>query len=327
MPNTPNTRLTYLDFCKFFAMLMVTWGHCAQSISGQVFPNLLGGGGKLIAFHMPLFFIVSGFLVNIDKTRRKTFLELAQEKSQRLLVPAICWYILFCATSMHLPSPLLCITFYWYLTALFICYIIIWLSAKCCKRLWASATVAIVFVLLCPGMDFVNINFMMPFLWFGVWMKHCDVLNRKYSNILFAVSVVTGVFLYLIWNENFTVYKAPFVVTAINTEMCIRYLVRFAIGASVSFAVMWIGKRFQNNRFVAKMAQLGRYTLLAYTFSFVLNNLMSYFLRKTGLNICEPVMLEAVSMLWAVTIYFLTVVLYNILQRYRITKVLLLGEV
>lgn len=275
---------------------------------------------------MPLFFIVSGYLINLEKLRSKTFLRLIQEKLQRLIVPAICWYIIFCITSPHLPSPLRSITFYWYLTALFICYIIIWFSAKCSNRLCVLATISIAFVLLCPGMNFVNINFMMPFLWFGIWIRYSDVLNRKYSNILFIVSVITGLILYLIWNENFTVYKAPFIITEINTEMCFKYILRFAIGISVSFAIIWLGKKFQNNRFISLPAQLGKYTLLAYTFSFVLNNLMSYFLRKMGLNVCEPLILEITSMLWAITIYFLTIKFHNVLSRYKITKSLLLGE-
>lgn len=321
-----NRRLTYLDFCKFFAMLMVTWGHCAQSISGETFPCFLGGGGKLIAFHMPLFFIVSGYLMNTDKIRNKPFLKFIQEKSQRLIVPAVCWYLILSITSLHMPKLLGTVTFYWYLTALFICNIIIWFAVKCCKHRGAVATIAIAFVLLCPGMDFVNINFMMPFLWFGIWIRYSDVLNKRYSQIFFIASVVIGMALYQIWNENFTVYKAPFIIDAIDTEMCFKYIVRFAIGVSLSFAVMWIGKRFQNNRFISLPAQLGKYTLLAYTFSFVLNNFMSYFLRKAGLNTSEPLILEVTSLLWAITIYFLTVKLYNVLSRYKFTRFLLLGE-
>ncbi|MBR3884466.1 MAG: hypothetical protein IKJ31_06890, partial [Bacteroidaceae bacterium] len=69
-----------------------------------------------------------------------------------------------------------------------------------------------------------------------------------------------------------------------------------------------------------------KYTLLAYTFSFVLNNFMSYFLRKAGLNTSEPLILEVTSLLWAITIYYLTVKLYNVLGRYKFTRFLLLGE-
>ena len=57
-----NNRIKYLDFCKFLAMFLVTWDHAAQVISNQTFNNVLWG--RLVTVHMPLFFIISGYLIN-----------------------------------------------------------------------------------------------------------------------------------------------------------------------------------------------------------------------------------------------------------------------
>ena len=64
-----NKRLNYIDFAKVFAMFIVTIGHCAQSISGCTFPNLIITKDLFISIHMPIFMIASGFVLNLDKIR------------------------------------------------------------------------------------------------------------------------------------------------------------------------------------------------------------------------------------------------------------------
>ena len=41
--NRMTQRLLYPDICKFIAIFIVTWGHCAQCISGEVWTHLWGG--------------------------------------------------------------------------------------------------------------------------------------------------------------------------------------------------------------------------------------------------------------------------------------------
>lgn len=36
-------RKAWIDFAKFIAMLLVTWEHTSQSLSGETFTNILGG--------------------------------------------------------------------------------------------------------------------------------------------------------------------------------------------------------------------------------------------------------------------------------------------
>ena len=55
-------RIDWIDFLKAFAIFLVVWGHIIQSN----FPNLNTINGFILAFHMPLFAILSGLFFNAD---------------------------------------------------------------------------------------------------------------------------------------------------------------------------------------------------------------------------------------------------------------------
>lgn len=66
-------RVYYIDTCKFLAIYLVTCSHCAQAISGEVWTNFLGGSEIDIAVNMPLFMVISGWFLDIDKLRKLIF--------------------------------------------------------------------------------------------------------------------------------------------------------------------------------------------------------------------------------------------------------------
>ena len=71
------TRLNYVDLAKGVAMLLVMLGHCKHT------PKLLEAW--LYTFHMPLFFALSGYTLNLD--RFCTFKEFARNRFRRLIIP------------------------------------------------------------------------------------------------------------------------------------------------------------------------------------------------------------------------------------------------
>lgn len=82
-------RITWLDFAKGVAIILVVLGHVLKSDSDLY---------KLIfVFHMPFFFVTAGFLLNLDKWGGdKNFRPFAAKLFKRLLVPyyvaEILWY-------------------------------------------------------------------------------------------------------------------------------------------------------------------------------------------------------------------------------------------
>ena len=70
-------RLNYVDLAKGFAMLLVMLGHCKNT------PKNLEVW--LYTFHMPLFFALSGYTLNLK--RFHSFKEFAVNRFRRLIIP------------------------------------------------------------------------------------------------------------------------------------------------------------------------------------------------------------------------------------------------
>ena len=92
-------RNGYLDFVKGIAIILVALGHSVQCGSGEAFRS-----GALFyedslfrfiyAFHMPLFMLVSGYVVCWSLGRR-SFRETARRQFRSLVVPCVCWTLLY----------------------------------------------------------------------------------------------------------------------------------------------------------------------------------------------------------------------------------------
>ena len=76
-------RLEYIDACKAIGIIMVILGHTYYA--PQVVYNLI------YSFHMPLFFIIAGFVFNKEKNCQEGFLHFLRKKVKHLLIP----YLLF----------------------------------------------------------------------------------------------------------------------------------------------------------------------------------------------------------------------------------------
>ena len=93
------TRLTYIDLAKGFAILMVVAGHLAQyCLNGASAKNVFN---FIYSFHMPLFFFLSGYVASLSRNRIKkgNILPFFIKKLKSLLLPFLVWgiviYLLF----------------------------------------------------------------------------------------------------------------------------------------------------------------------------------------------------------------------------------------
>ena len=81
-------RLSFFDFLKGAAIWLVAFGHCISAF----YPNWTENSVALaiIAFHMPLFMLVSGrfFLGSVSKVNLKTFV---LRRFTRLYLPSLFW--------------------------------------------------------------------------------------------------------------------------------------------------------------------------------------------------------------------------------------------
>ena len=77
--NTATPRIEFLDFVKGIAIICVIMGHSGQTTSLH---NLF-----VFSFHMPIFFIISGFLLAESKSITLSLGEMAYKKVRRLILP------------------------------------------------------------------------------------------------------------------------------------------------------------------------------------------------------------------------------------------------
>lgn len=314
-----NNRKEWPDFCKFIAMLFVTWGHAAQAISNENFSNLLGGNGYLAAFHMPLFFIMSGYFIKLDKIRETKTILFLQSKFRRLLLPALSWTAIYCLILSQTMEPTSFVSFYWYLSSLFLSFVVIVLFSKCIKSNALTIFLSTSFVILCPFTDFSNFNFMFPFLWVGYALR---VNKHNNSNVLFIITAIITILLLLIWNYNFTVYLSRFNTAHLSVIMVIKYAIRFIMGGAFSYVIIWLSRRFEYTIVVSKFSRLGQYTLTTYTVSFIVFGLVRKYLP---VYINTPFVLDILSLIVCILVYYLCVKIHILLSRNKYTSSILLG--
>ncbi|MCQ2563557.1 MAG: acyltransferase family protein [Mogibacterium sp.] len=118
MPAQTKQRDPYFDNLKGVLIILVAAGHCLNLYrDSNVYCNYLFH--LIYAFHMPLFFYISGyFSKNVDKVSRKAF--------ETLIIPAIpfelLYYLMHVVTKADNTQPLLTPVFaYWFCFALFFC--------------------------------------------------------------------------------------------------------------------------------------------------------------------------------------------------------------
>ncbi len=89
-------RIEWLDAVKAFGILLVFVGHC----------DIPGLNPYIYLFHMPLFFIVSGFCWNIEKNREYCFPDFLKKKLKLYVIPyfKIC---LICLVLLGIPEGIM----------------------------------------------------------------------------------------------------------------------------------------------------------------------------------------------------------------------------
>ena len=314
-----SSRLRWPDFCKFLAMFLVTWDHASQVVSGQTFNNLIGGG-NLVAVHMPLFFIISGYFIDLNKIRSCVIFPFLKDKFIHLIVPALSWTAIYCLITLKTKGPLTFLTFYWYLFSLFVSFIVIMALSKVCNNNKLVILLSTLVVTFLPYSDVANLNFMFPFLWVG-YLLRTKLINRPF--LMFMSSVIVTACLLPIWGWDYTVYLSRFNSIHISADMVAKYIVRFILGVSFSYILIWLSKRFETSRTVNILSRYGQYTLLTYLASIVLFGALR---KYVPISIEQPVLLELLSLLLCIVTYSLCVILQKDLSKNRITRVLLLGN-
>lgn len=252
------TRIDYLDFIKFFAIYFVVWGHATQyaitDARESVFYHPVGL--FIVSFHMPLFMTLSGlFSASALKTG---FWSMVKKKFVQLILPAWFWTLVNMGLLLvRGKNPLevahwsmWVFSNYWFLTCLLLCYIIFWLSIKAFRKDWLAAILTILITMVMPYGSFVYLNFMLPFFWFGYFIKKyaLEKPERFFSWKTAIIPILLYIFFFLGMRGNYSVYQSPTVLfnsnyTVFNVENFYITFYRLVTGLLGSYVIMFFLKK------------------------------------------------------------------------------------
>lgn len=177
------TRTHWVDACKGFAILAVVLGHVAngyltakqyKSFSGEL--TLLYNG--IYSFHMPLFFLLSGYVYAISYPRNPKKLLV---KTGDLALVYLIWSILFGGMKLVLSQfvsnkvsvsdllwiPLRAIDHFWYLYVLIFCYLLAYWLPRSKRGLYGAVAVGGCFLFcLVPMPDYTIFRLLGYFVFF-----------------------------------------------------------------------------------------------------------------------------------------------------------------
>lgn len=142
-----SNRILWVDNLKGFLILLVVLGHTIQ-YSMQAFDSS-HVFNYIYSFHMPLFFLISGF-VSYKSSLSSTILGGAKKRGVQLLLPYVFWGILFCIlTGMTIERGLFVSPVFWFLILLFFISVLMSVCQWVSSRIgWKSEVVCCIMVIL-----------------------------------------------------------------------------------------------------------------------------------------------------------------------------------
>lgn len=213
--NVPQTRINLIDWAKAIAIYAVVLGHVSRSTDPQWVVEVAKIGR---IFHVPLFFLISGFLFRVKEDNFWLFIRNAVKS---LVVPYLFFNILSAAILWKLQAPeiyqkglegFFLVKGYafagpaWFLIVLFLIKLMAyWLKKIPSERLqWLAVLAVILVVAVLPvkidmGVSAALLSF--PFFFIGGWLKTIGVLNSclrasfSLKIAVFAVLMMTCVLL------------------------------------------------------------------------------------------------------------------------------------
>lgn len=219
---TENTdRVAYWDIAKSIAIFCVVWGHCLQNMTTDTGYLCSDGLSQLIySFHMPLFMVISGYFAfgSLSRPIGKTL----KNKTLQLIIPSIFWFIIISLLAMtfhrdfseeRLRHILFTLPYsFWFLKALFICYIIA-LSGVWLMRWHKWSILLFIMIIFCLGevLNFSSTISMLPFFIAGLLLHIHEKKVSSHQNWIVVCCLLIFISMFVLWDSNeYNIYQNPF---------------------------------------------------------------------------------------------------------------------
>ena len=327
--DAPNGRLAWLDNARGIGIILVVYAHQlrAQAARGLLPASWDGPfqDALIYAFHMPLFFFISG-IVSVRAIRGRSFPANLREKLITIAYPYFLWSIaswcLSVAAASYVRTPLdvenlLSIVYrpilqFWFLYVLFFCQVV----AAAFGRVFAVNVVLALAMMIMPvPFEYPTVKeFVMSFPFFVIGMIASKPLlsgrtdERRATDGAFGLRQVAGALVMLaclVWLVRSTAADVP-----------VMILARAWVG--IAFAVMLariIGPR------VPWLAMLGQASMAIFVLHTIVAALLRTILTKVGVH--DPGMMLAVCVIGSLLV---PVAISKVSAKYGIKGLLGLGK-
>ncbi|MGA3080469.1 MAG: acyltransferase [Terracidiphilus sp.] len=329
-------RNATLDCIKGFAICLVVWGHCIQYLSAGSNEQYLQDPvfAIIYSFHMPLFMAISGYLFYASQ-HRYGGRDLLIKKAKHLLLPAAAWWVLMLAlryvihilTGSGITSAFHNI--FWFLTANMFCAVVVYFCAELAKgsaAVYFLAPAMLLLLALPDGFDLKYDKFMLPYFAAGfLFCRHSRRIAPMAYGVAWIASLAAFCIMMMHWKTEYYIYTTGMSLYVPDPEhklliIGFRYLAGFAGIGSVVPAVHLLLRRAA----APLLTFLGRHTMGIYVLSVPLSPSLR-FLRVPYLS--GPLYDWVTTPLFACAVCALCIAGTRILQRAKVTRLVLLGEV
>lgn len=262
-----NARDGKIDFFKGCLMLSVIFGHTINSLFHQTGIHI-GLHTLLRTFDMPMFMLISGFLLRTSLSKHGAWRTIANRTSG-IVVPTIIFMALAFAIGHNN-------TFY-FLWAVFGCTAIVAIINNALKNKYLQITALVLVVLLFHLTDSrcMNMAYLMPFFVIGFYLNSLEI-SVKQGLIGIAAFVVAFVF----WRTDYTFwnYGANLLHNTLETSLvvCFRLIIGILGIITGGFCMSLIYQKFAGKKITTTITGFGKETLAIY--------LMQYFIVEIGLK-------------------------------------------
>lgn len=285
------SRIMWLDIVKLFAIFLVVLGHCYQQfdVDYKESPMFL----TIYAFHMPLFMMVSGYLLDYEGMALGWMRggKLLKKRIYQLIIPSIIWIAVIWCTELaigmnHLPLSRSLWFRLWFLKSLFACTLLLVATGLLFRFKPLALAISLIISQLSvfvPHLWFLQLNIMYPSLVAGMFVKVLFSKSAKQTSLISIFATMVFVLLLLSFNKD-KLFPNMFVM--LSPQWPAQYgvlLYKLVIGLSGAMAVIgWMKLIFEQvkSRKLQTVSVFGRFTLEIYILqTLMLETLISQYLR------------------------------------------------
>lgn len=322
-----------LDCLKAFAIFLVVWGHCIQYLSSTHYSEQ-PVYRIIYSFHMPLFMALVGYFAT-SLLKINSFFKVFWKKSRQLLIPAIVMLSIMCLLQVYPVSGIIhflkvLVIHLWFLKAAFLCIILFYIFAFN-KKFRPAGILFSLIISQFIHLWYWPINIMYPCFVLGYFLhSYRDFIKRHYLRVI-GISGCIFFIMLIFWDSSF--WDVPAFTVDFSTQEFTEYwwktLYRLIIGMAgtvflFTVFITMVG-RLRSDKIKNALQGVGMRTLGIYLIQALL--VESLLPRIINLDGTDPMLYNLVyTSLIAITSLIICVLIVGLLERNKITSILLLGK-